>query len=173
MFKIYAQYETHFVRIFSVSVLILSAICILNLEVVMKGFYIAANQRGFSLIEILMVVGIIAFLAVMVVGEIIPIGRDVNVRNAQAGVRMIASVTSRYFLDTSSAPKSIEDLLSNERGVQNWKGPYITPSQALDPWKNRYVIYAPGQHSELDVVSFGEDGREGGDGRAADIGSWQ
>jgi general secretion pathway protein G len=173
MFKIYAQYETHYVRIFSVSVLILSAICILNQEIVMKGFYIAANQRGFSLIEILMVVGIIAFLATMVVINIIPIGGGIGVRNANSGVRMIASATSRYFLDTATTPKSVEDLLSNERGVSNWKGPYITPSQALDPWKNRYVIYAPGKHSELDVVSFGEDGREGGDGRAADIGSWQ
>jgi general secretion pathway protein G len=173
MFKIYAQYETHYVRIFSVSVLILSAICILNQEIVMKGFYFAANQRGFSLIEILMVVGIIAFLATLTATQIFSTSATANFKNAKSGVQMIAAATSHYFLDTAAAPKSIEDLLSNERGVQNWKGPYITPTQALDPWKNRYVIYAPGQHSELDVVSFGEDGREGGDGRAADIGSWQ
>jgi general secretion pathway protein G len=173
MFKIYAQYETHYVHIFSVGALISSVIYILNREIIMKGLYIGASQRGFSLIEILMVVGIIAFLATMVAREIFSTSATINLKNAKSGVQMISSAASHYFLDTAATPKSVEDLLSNERGVQNWKGPYVKPSQALDPWKNRYVIYAPGKYSELDVVSFGEDGREGGDGRAADIGSWQ
>jgi general secretion pathway protein G len=131
------------------------------------------SQRGFTLIEILLVVGIIAFLATMVAVQVIRSGGDANVSIAKAGVKMVAGVASQYFMDTARAPNSMDDLLSNETGVVNWKGPYLTPSQALDPWRNRYLLQSPGQHGELDVMSLGEDGREGGSGRNADVGNWQ
>ncbi len=132
-----------------------------------------ASQRGFTLIEILLVVGIIAFLATMVAVQVIRSAGDGNVNIAKAGVKMVAGVASQYFMDTARAPNSMDDLLSNETGVVNWKGPYLTPSQTLDPWRNRYLLQSPGQHGALDVMSLGEDGREGGSGRNADIGNWQ
>jgi general secretion pathway protein G len=149
--------------------LALSAGLIFYYEVFMK----IASQRGFTLIEILLVVGIIAFLATMVAVQVIRSAGDGNVNIAKAGVKMVAGVASQYFMDTARAPNSMDDLLSNETGVVNWKGPYLTPSQTLDPWRNRYLLQSPGQHGALDVMSLGEDGREGGSGRNADIGNWQ
>lgn len=137
------------------------------------GLLRAASQRGITLIEILLAVAIIAFLATMVAADFFWFTRSDKVNNAKAGTKMIASVASRYFVDTKHVARSMEDLLSNPKGIVNWKGPYLTPSQALDPWRNRYSLQSPGQHGELDVISFGEDGREGGSGRNADIGNWQ
>ena len=107
--------------------------------VYMKYGYIAKvnSERGFTLIEILLVVGIISFLATMVVVQLIRSGGDANVNIAKAGVKMVSGLASQYFMDTARAPASMDDLLSNERGAANWKGPYLTPSQALDPWRNR------------------------------------
>lgn len=137
------------------------------------GVFMKIASQGFTLIEILLVIGIIAFLATMVAVQLISSGGDANVNIAKAGVKMVAGVASKYFIDTARAPGSLDDLLTNETGVVNWKGPYLTLSQALDPWRNRYILQAPGQHGELDVMSLGEDGREGGSGRNADIGNWQ
>ena len=131
----------------------------------------ATSQHGITLIETLFVVAIISFLVTLVAASCF--GSHDKVNNAKAGTKRIADVASRYFVDTKHLARSIDDLLSNERAIVNWRGPYLTPSQALDPWRNRYILQAPGQHGELDVMSLGEDGREGGSGRNADIGNWQ
>ena len=117
-------------------------------------------QAGFSLIEILLVVGIIAFLATMVATNVI-------------GVRSIAAKASSYYLDTGAAPGSIDDLLTKPGNAANWKGPYITEQQSKDPWGTPYVLKSPGEHSEMDVMSYGSDKQAGGADRAADIGNWQ
>jgi general secretion pathway protein G len=131
------------------------------------------KQAGFSLIEILLVVGIIAFLATMVATNVIGQGETTKVRNAGTGVRMIAAKASSYYLDTGSSPSKLDDLISKPGNAQNWKGPYITETQSKDPWGNPYILKSPGEHSEMDVVSLGSDGQVGGADRAADIGNWQ
>jgi general secretion pathway protein G len=129
--------------------------------------------RGFTLIEILIVVGIIAFLATLTAVSIMGRKRDIDRTNAQSGVRYVAGQAQQYFLDTGRVPDSMAAFMSNPAAVANWKGPYLKPSQALDPWKNAYVLRAPGQFGEVDVYSLGEDGQEGGVKYAADIGDWQ
>ena len=130
-------------------------------------------QAGFSLIEILLVVGIIAFLATMVATNVIGQGENAKVTNAKTGVRSIAAKASSYYLDTGSAPNSIDDLLTKPGNAANWKGPYITEQQSKDPWGTPYVLKSPGEHSEMDVMSYGSDKQAGGADRAADIGNWQ
>jgi general secretion pathway protein G len=132
-----------------------------------------AKVSGFSLIEILLVVGIIAFLAVMIAPNVIGQGEKAKVKNAISGVSMIAAKGSAYYLDTGLAPTKLEDLLTKPGNAQNWKGPYITPSQAKDPWNNDYVLKSPGEHGAMDVYSLGADGQPGGADTGADIGNWQ
>ena len=130
-------------------------------------------QAGFSLIEILLVVGIIAFLATMVATNVINSSEGAKVTNAKTGVRSIAAKASSYYLDTGSIPTSIDDLVTKPGSAANWKGPYITPDQSKDPWGTPYVLKSPGEHSEMDVMSYGSDKQAGGADRAADIGNWQ
>jgi general secretion pathway protein G len=130
-------------------------------------------QSGFSLIEILLVVGIIAFIATMVATNVIGQGESAKIKNAATGVRMIAAKASSYYLDTGSAPKKIEDLITKPGDAPNWRGPYITETQSKDPWGTPYVLKSPGQHTEMDVISLGSDKQEGGTENGADIGSWQ
>jgi general secretion pathway protein G len=132
-----------------------------------------AAIRGFSLIEILLVVGIIAFLAVMIAPNVIGQGEKAKVKNAISGVSIIAAQGSAYYLDTGLAPSKLDDLMTKPGNSQNWKGPYITPNKAKDPWGNNYVLKSPGEHGAMDVYSLGADGQPGGTDYAADIGNWQ
>ena len=130
-------------------------------------------QAGFSLIEILLVVGIIAFLATMVATNVIGQSEKAKVTNAKTGVRSVAAKASSYYLDTGSAPGSIDDLLTKPGNAPNWNGPYITAEQSKDPWGTPYVLKSPGEHTDMDVMSYGSDKQAGGADNAADIGNWQ
>jgi len=132
-----------------------------------------SRQSGFSLIEILLVVGIIAFLAAMVAVNMIGQGTQANIKNAKTGTKMVYAKAATYFLDTGSAPSRIEDLISKPSDAPNWKGPYLTENQAKDPWGTPYVLKSPGEHLDIDIMSFGADRKEGGADTNADIGNWQ
>ena len=138
-----------------------------------KNVSAKSTQAGFSLIEILLVVGIIAFLATMVATNVIGQSEKAKVTNAKTGVRNVAAKASSYYLDTGSAPTSIDDLLTKPGNAANWKGPYITAEQSKDPWNTPYVLKSPGEHTEMDVMSYGSDKQAGGADNAADIGNWQ
>jgi general secretion pathway protein G len=131
------------------------------------------RSRGFSLIEILLVVGIIAFLAAMVAVNVIGQGTNANIKNAKTGTKMIYAKAATYYLDTGAAPSKIEDLVSKPGDVANWKGPYLTEAQTRDPWNTPYVLKSPGEHLDIDVISLGADRKEGGSDAGADIGNWQ
>lgn len=130
-------------------------------------------QAGFSLIEILLVVGIIAFLATMVASNVIGQGEKAKVTNAKTGVLSVAAKAQSFYLETGAAPTSIDDLLTKPGNAPNWKGPYITEQQSKDPWGTPYILKSPGEHSEMDIISYGSDKQAGGTGNAADIGNWQ
>jgi general secretion pathway protein G len=132
-----------------------------------------SKQSGFSLIEILLVVGIIAFLASMVAVGMIGQKTGADIKNAKTGTKMVYAKAATYFLDTGSAPSKIEDLVTKPGDVPNWKGPYLTEGQAKDPWNTPYVLKSPGEHMDIDIVSYGADRKEGGSENNADIGNWQ
>lgn len=132
-----------------------------------------SKQSGFSLIEILLVVGIIAFLASMVAVNMIGQSTNASIKNAKTGTKMVYAKAATYFLDTGSAPSKIEDLVTKPGDAPNWKGPYLTEGQAKDPWGTPYVLKSPGEHMDIDIMSYGADRKEGGAEANADIGNWQ
>lgn len=134
-------------------------------------------ERGFTLIEIMVVVIIIGLLAAIVAPQVIGRVDDAQIEKARADIRNIESALMLYKLDNFAYPTSeqgIDALVTkpNDPNVRNWKtGGYIG-RLPKDPWGNPYVYLYPGNNSEFDVYTLGRDGRPGGEGIDADLGNW-
>ena len=133
------------------------------------------QARGFTLVEIMVVVAIIGLLAVMVVPQVFnQLGSAQEKRVAQ-DIRAIESSLKFYKLDTFSYPSTSEGLqalVSQPGNTGNWRGPYLD-TLPKDPWDQEYRYANPGSHGqEIEVFTYGADNAEGGDGADADWGSW-
>lgn len=134
------------------------------------------RARGFTLIEILVVVVILGILGAIVVPRVMERPGEARITRARADIQAIQTALDMYRLDNFSYPsgaQGLEALVSRPSGAPeapNWKGPYLERMPA-DPWGRPYEYRNPGQHGAVDVFSLGADGRPGGEGEAADIGN--
>lgn len=131
--------------------------------------------RGFTLIEIMVVVVIIGLLAAIVAPNLIGNIDRAAVTRAKADIRTIDNALNLYRLDNFRYPSTDEGLQAlvtnpGEDSAPNWKQ-YLR-SVPADPWKNEYQYVSPGQRGDFDIFSLGADGQEGGEGIDADIGNW-
>lgn len=136
------------------------------------------GARGFTLIEIMVVVVILGILAAVVVPRIMDRPDDARIAKARQDIRALQSALELYRLDNYHYPSSqqgLEALVRRPDGeppARNWKpGGYIN-SLPRDPWGNPYQYVQPGEHSDYDLYSYGADGRPGGEGVNAVIGNW-
>lgn len=130
------------------------------------------RQRGFTLIEMLIVLGIIAFIATLVSTSVISGNRKAKQREAVAGVRLVASAVESYEIDCGVLPGKIEDLRQAPGLLAGWSGPYLNASHTRDPWGTPYQLVIPGSDGRLySVRSLGADRAAGGQGDGADIDS--
>lgn len=135
-----------------------------------------SNIQGFTLIEMLVVLGIIALLATLVAPQVIKYLSKAKTDTATAQIKNLQSAIELYFLDTGHYPPSNEGLLSlikAPEGLMNWNGPYLRNREGLiDPWGKPYVYVIPGKTNEYDLTSYGLDAEPGGDGENKDISAW-
>jgi len=136
------------------------------------------RNQGFTLIEIMIVVAIIAILAAIVVPQVVGRVDDARVQRAKADVQTLTQALSIYKLDNYHYPSTDQglDALVHKPGGQpdapNWKAGGYIAQLPKDPWGNDYQYVQPGQHGAVDVYSLGADGKLGGEGNDADVGNW-
>ena len=139
-----------------------------------------SNSRGFTLIEIMIVVVILALLAALVGPKILGRSDDAKIADAKVQIRNIESALKLYKLDNGVYPTTDQGLLALvEKPAagqipKNYReGGYLeSKSVPKDPWKNDFVYLSPGEHGDYDLCSYGADGARGGEGINADICSW-
>ena len=134
------------------------------------------TQRGFTLIEIMVVVIIIGLLAAIVAPNVIGNIDKANQTRAAADIRRIDEQMKFFYYDNSRFPtteQGIEALVTqpNDPNIRNWRSGGYLESMPMDPWGNPYLYLYPGNNREFDVYSLGRDGRPGGEGYDADIGN--
>ena len=135
------------------------------------------GPRGFTLIELMVVLVIIGVLAALIVPNVLERADDARVTAARTDVNNLMQALKLYKLDNQRYPSGEQGLEALIRkpsvGIvsPNWK-PYLDTLPG-DPWGRPYQYINPGVQGEIDVFSFGADGQPGGEGKNADIGSWQ
>ena len=136
------------------------------------------TPNGFTLIEIMVVVVILAILAALIVPKIMSRPDEARVVAARQDISTIMQALRLYRLDNLRYPTSEQGLASLVTPPQmapmppNWKAGGYLERLPKDPWGNPYQFLNPGTHGEIDVFSLGADGAPGGQGIDADIGSW-
>ena len=134
------------------------------------------KQHGFTLIELMVVLAIIAGMAALIVPNLMDSADEGKITSAKVDVSTIGQALDRYKLDNQTSPSTEQGLISLVERPSvgnippNWKQ-YIK-KLPTDPWGRPYQYLNPGVKNEVDVMSFGADGVTGGDGKNADIGTW-
>jgi len=146
-----------------------------------KKFEVISDRRGFTLIEILVVVVILSILAAVIAPRLIGRTEDARIAEAKVQIRNFETALKLFHMDNSFYPDTSQGLeaLTEEptsgRIPKNYReGGYLEQKIIpKDPWGNPYIYVSPGIHGDFDIISFGADGEEGGEGADADINNWE
>ena len=141
-------------------------------------FSSARGNRGFSLLELLVVLLLLGAFAGIFAPKIFGQAEKAKQKAAKLEIDQIGQALDLYKLEIGRYPTSqegLQSLMVAPSGVSNWNGPYLKRNAVpKDPWSNEYKYVSPGdQNRPYDIISLGSDGKEGGDGDAKDINSWQ
>jgi general secretion pathway protein G len=133
----------------------------------------AAHQAGFTLVEMLVVLTIIALILGLVGPRVLNYLGESRVKTAKLQIESFGSALDLFYLDTGRYPTTSEGLnalAQRPTGIEIWNGPYVKGGKVpSDPWGNPYQYRSPMESAPYEIVSYGSDGREGGTGTAADI----
>ena len=136
---------------------------------------IRRSHRGFTLLELLVVMVIIGLLAAYVGPKYFSQVGKSEVKTARAQIVGFEKALEQYRVDVGTYPtteQGLAALVTRPANVAKWDGPYLAKAVPLDPWSHAYIYKAPGDHGDIDLLSLGKDGQPGGDGLDADIANW-
>lgn len=132
-------------------------------------------HRGFTLLELLVVMVIIGLLAAYVGPKYFSqIGKS-EIKTTRAQLVGFEKALQQYRLDVGRFPtteQGLQALVTRPASVSKWDGPYLEKAVPPDPWGQPYLYVSPGEHGDFDISSTGRDGRPGGEGLDADVGNW-
>jgi general secretion pathway protein G len=130
------------------------------------------SSRGFTLVELLLVLVILALIGGLVLPGINGKAEGAKVKAAGSQINRLSMAVESFYLDTGTTPDNLTELVGESSDVDGWNGPYVKKSSLKDPWGREYVYTYPGEHGDFDIYSLGADGQPGGEGKNADINSW-
>ncbi len=134
------------------------------------------RQRGFTLVEILVVVIILGLLVALVGPRLWGRVSLAKQKAAKAQIELFGTALDTFRLDVGRYPTTEEGLKAlreKPSGAEAWQGPYLPKEVPVDPWNKPYIYKCPGDHGDYDLISYGLDGTEGGDGENQDVVSWK
>ena len=135
------------------------------------------KHRGFTLLELLVVLVILGLLASLVGPQVIKQIGGSKAKTAALQIEEFGTALDLFHLEVGRYPttsEGLEALIEKPSGARFWNGPYLKKKVVrLDPWGNDYIYRSPGDHGAYDLISLGADNSEGGDGENADIVSWE
>jgi general secretion pathway protein G len=144
------------------------------------SFKPSVSATGFTLMELIVVLAIIAVLASLVAPEVLRNASDARTQGARSQIEMFGLALEAYRLDNGVYPSTNQGLTAlrtlpvSGEVPRNWRGPYVRRTIPDDPWGRQYQFISPGRENpdSYDLYSLGRDGRPGGSGEDADITSW-
>lgn len=134
------------------------------------------SQAGFTLVELLVVLAILGFLAAIATPQVMKYLSSAKVSTARTEIEALAGALDLYKFDVGRYPTSDEGLtalLKSPEGAEGWNGPYVKRSANLvDPWGHEFKYQSPGQHGEFDIFSLGAGAADSDDEGKAAVASW-
>lgn len=137
---------------------------------------LSRDEKGFTLIELMVVIVILGLLAALVAPKMFGRIGESKQKAAKAQIELFGTAIDSFRLDVGKYPatsEGLQALRAKPSGLENWNGPYLPKEIPLDPWGHAYNYRSPGEHGDYDLYSFGADNAAGGEGENQDIVSWK
>ena len=134
------------------------------------------RQAGFTLMELLVVLAILGLLMSLVGPRVLNQLGGAKTKTAAIQIRDLEQSLEMYKLDVGRFPttgEGLKALVAKPGSSAGWNGPYLKSDVPLDPWKREYLYKYPGDRSELDIYTYGQNGSPGGEGEDSDVGNWK
>lgn len=137
---------------------------------------IQKGEKGFTLIEVLIVMVILGLLAALVAPRMFgKVGKS-RQKAAKSQIALFETALDTYRLDVGKYPtteQGLEALRVKPEDAERWDGPYLPKEIPADPWGHAYVYRSPGENGDFDIISLGGDGKDGGEGEDEDVVNWK